>query len=491
MNYSVYTETGRGPTFDAIFNSNPLIIKLEQDIKNGIGFIILHPGQKNELVLAFDMLAFKYARGGKKSKTNVKRMTRMKRMTLTKHKTQVKHKTTKKRTKYNLTGGVKLNKPLIYFIVTLLLHYLFFPFILPGDELLGPRTSDWQYAVLTVAQLLIINNIKIEIIPGNLSIEELQDQVITLGALREGDPKNIDVLNKTTNSYFRDLIRNKKIAIASINNSKRSPTYQLCNLMPKLTYPGVGMLTVGNSLYAITSHWHLNKETGEFNIELYNSTASQASVRLANFPEYKPLYKLVKNSIDEQLQKINGLGMIPLEASEGWFDLFLGQFPPKGIVNLLTSSYHFDQHSTLVDTNVGLSGPTTNDTKLDALRANVRANTPHGRNVSLTPTIFFVSPYSSIQTMTYGSPFGLDRASFKMVEGDQESGIVMEGEEGETTTYLDQSLGMQHAAMPGITTSFPISAGKIRYIMIGNVMPKISETQAVDPSIFTRKISDI
>lgn len=496
MNYIVYTRTGKSPSFNYIFNSNKLNIKLEKDIKNGVGFIILHPEQVNETIVSFDLSVFNNVKGGnrfkkfftksKKYVKNTKKYVKSKNGAKSKKNRKSKNgaKNTKKNSKkYNLVGGIKITKTQILIIVAFLVNFLFFPIVLPGDNNKGPRSSDWKIAGLTPQQQQIIDNIEIDIIPGSLSIEELNIQ--TVGTLRESDPKNIDIFSKTMNSDFSDLIRNKQIAIANINNSVRSPSYQLSNLMPKLAFPDVGITKftyAPNTLYGITSNWHLNKETGTFNIELYNKTESN---NLANLPENKQLYTLVKNTMNEQLQKMNGLGMIPPEASEGWFDLYLGQFAPKSQVAKFNSPYHFDGHSTLMDTNLGLNNPRSDDLELDSLRDKIRLNRPHGRNESLTPTTFFVSPFSSIQTMTYGSPFNEDRASFKMVDSDIESGIVMEGEEGETTTYLDQSKGIQHAAMSGNTVPFPFSAGTVRYLMLGNIMPKLASTQEVDTNIIT------
>ena len=537
MNYVVYTKTGKSPAFDDIFNSNKLNIKLEKDIKNGVGFIILHPEEANETVISFDLSAFNNAKGGNRFKkfftkskkyinntknyvnntqnfvyntkkyvnktkkyvnnaqkflNNAQKYGKSKKYSKSKKYGKSKNggKTTKRNIKkYNLVGGIKINKTQILIIVAFLINFLFFPIVLPGDSNKGPRSSDWKIAGLTPQQEQIINNIEIDVIPGSLSIEELNIQ--TVGVLRESDQKNIDIFSKTMNSDFSDLIRDKQIAIANINNSVRSPSYQLSNLMPKLAFPDVGITKftyAPNRLYGITSNWILSKETGMFNIELYNITDSK---NLANLPENKELYTLVKNTMNEQLQKMNGLGMIPPEASEGWFDLYLGQFAPKSQVSTFNSPYHFDGHSTLMDTNLGLNNPRSDDLELDALREKIRFSRPYGRNESLTPTTFFVSPFSSIQTMTYGSPFNEDRASFKMVDSDGDSGIVMEGEEGETTTYLDQSKGIQHASMPGNTVPFPFSAGTVRYLMIGNIMPKIASTQEVGPNIIKNKITAI
>ena len=487
MNYVVYTTKGQELNISTIFDSNLLTIKLEKDIDNGLAFIILHPGKNNEIIIAFDITALEGTKGGnriRKFTTKTKKCkykVENKKYSRKYNKKYNKKYTRKYTRKYNLVGGFKLNKFQIFIIVVYILNILFFPIIFPEGEGIGPRTENWQNEGLSLEVKNILDNLEVEVIPGSLSIEDLNINV--LGLLRNGE---IDILRKINNSSLIDLT-NKKVAVANKQNSHHSPSYQLSNLITKLAYPDLGFtkFAPSNSLYGITSNWKLNKNTGDFNIKLYNITGSNYR---ANLPKYKDLYSLVIKTINEQLQTMNSLGMIPEEASEGWFELFFIQLAPKSFSNTLGSPYHFDGHTTLMDTNLGLNDPRSGDLNLDKLRDEIRVKRPHRRIEYLTPNISFISPFSGSMTLTYPEDTGRDTAKYKLKTTDTE--IEMDENPGKTTTYIAQETGMQHSARSGITSYFPYG-GETRYLMVANVQflyPSL-DTQKVDPNILQSEIN--
>jgi hypothetical protein len=372
---------------------------------------------------------------------------------------------------------------MIYVIFTFLINYFLLPINLNMNGIgeTGLRVSDkvWKNAQYTPEEIVYIKKAldTVEIKMGEqLTLEDVN--IDTIGTIIDST-RQFDIIRATNSSKFSDLLKDgKKVAVATINNKKTSPTYQLTNLMPQLTYPGNAINLFGgiNRFYVVTSHWKLDRSTNRFDIDLYNTT--QIESRSRNLSENKDIDALIQQTINEQLTNSNLLGMIPEYVTEGWGDIVLLQIPPK---TPALSLYHFDGHTTLRDHN--LIKNLTDEYGPSHL---VKYSSDYSHLIPINETTYLANPFSSIQTMTYASGSNKDRARIKMIDG-EETDIKIKGEGGEMTAYLDQSTGIQHRGESGNTLPFPLTGGDTRYLMLFSIMPKVLDTQTVDSKIYELK----
>ena len=375
----------------------------------------------------------------------------------------------------------KFKKSILYFTFIFLINFLLFPINLNmyGIGESGLRVSDvkWKDAHFTSEQIKLIKK-SVDTVEIKIGKQLTIEDVDTLGIIT---PTNriFDIIRATNSSKFSDLLKDgKKVAVATINNKNTSPTYQLTNLMPELTYPGNPINFLGgiNRLYTVTSHWKFDRSTNSFDIDLYNTTQNEGRSR--NLSENKDIDSLVKQTINEQLTNSNLLGMIPEYVTEGWGDIVLLQIYPKSPI---TSLYHFDGHQTFRDHNL-----ITNLSDKHGPSHFVKYQSEYSHIIPINETTYLANPSSSIQTMTYASGSHEDRARIKMIDGD-ETDIKIKGEGGEMTAYLDQSTGIQHRAESGNSLPFPLTGGNTRYLTLVSLMPKVTDTQTVDPKIYELK----
>ena len=485
MEYAIFTTTGESPTFKDIFESGKLVITVDKDIETGIVAFIIKPEEGDEILISLKLPDNRLT-GGKKNKLTKKpnKKNKLNKKTNKKNRKNKNRNTRKKNKKsYVLRGGNNLKKGIIFVIFTLLINYIMLPINLNMNGIgeTGRRVSDgvWKDAQYSREEIKYIeealDNVEIKI-GKQLTLEDVN--IDTLGTIRPSN-RQFDIIRATNSSKFGDFLKDgKKIAVATINNKKTSPTYQLTNLMPQLTYPGNAVNWFGgvNRFYVVTSQWKIDRTTNKFDIDLYNTTNTERRSR--NLSENKDIDALVKATINEQLTNSNLLGMIPDYVSEGWGDVILLQIPTK---TPALSLYHFDGHQTfrdhdLIQKLVDEHGPSHF----------VKYSSEYSHLIPINETTYLANPASAIQTMTYASGSDKDRARIKMIDG-EETDIKIKGEGGEMTAYLDQSTGVQHRAESGNTLPFPLTGGDTRYLMLFSIMPKVLDTQTVDPKIYELK----
>jgi hypothetical protein len=479
MSCFVFTNSGLLPSFEDIFDGSVLNVTIDGNAR----CIIIHTRDIGDVVIYVNYI--NQLNGGK----NIKKNNKKSRKSIRKSKKNERRKFTKK-IKRHIIGGVKPLKLVLLFFITYILNFLF-PFNLSSTLLSnpdGPRVSDSEFF-----NSVFTEDINIELKERWEFVKSSQLNIKSIGppmkinlALLNEDETSFDIqkIQGVDIEKIKQYTLDKTIAAATITNGPESPTRQLTKLMPKLPYVD-SLFGHSGRMYAITSHWTKEGDNDTFKIELYNTTR-EIGVRSRNFPENKQLDSLIKAMVNEQLEKIHSLGMVPIESLEGWFDFVFFQITPT--INFgIDFSYHLDTHGTLRDTRA----PPNSE---------IIRSQDYGRNISVPSNVtnYFVSPYASVQTMTYANeapiyvneePIVQSRPMFKMAKGTPSKTtreFRLEGGPGEETIFLNQELGTQHSQATDVPNEFPYK-GKERLLILGSFMPKTSEYQQVSPEILVSK----
>ena len=469
MNCLVFTDSGENPLFEEIFDGSPIDVTIDGNSR----CIIIHTRIIGDVVIYVNYI--NQLNGGKLiKKKSSRKSTKGKKTNIYKKSKNKERRRFTKKIKLHIKGGVKPLKLLLLFFIAYALNLLF-PFNLSSTLLSnpdGPRVS-----VADFFNSPFPEDINVELKERWEFVKRSQINLKTIGPPIDLDLKMVLAVENDDRTSFdiekiqgvvdiKNYTLGKTIAAATITNGLESPTRQLSTLMPKLPYVE-SLFGHSGRMYSITSHWIKDGDNDTFNVELYNVTR-EIGVRSRNFPENEQLDSLIKAMVNEQLEKIHSLGMIPIESLEGWFDFIFFQITPHMNIGL-DFSYHLDSHGTLRDTRAPPNS--------EIIRSH-----DYGRNISIPSNVtnYFVSPYASIQTMTYANeapiyvneePIVQTRPMFKMAKGTPSKTtreLRLEGGPGEETIFLNQELGTQHSqAMDKIE----------RLLIIGSCMPKTSEFQ--------------